>query len=87
MRNDGLELMPLEDIKQLGSAGRMSCSCGTFLHRQMCVHVMEDAMRKKIVKSIPATMSSRPVVPGAGASSGAKKKARRGGAYDWDAFM
>ena len=84
MNNSGLTLITLDALIALEGMGLMSCSCGMFLHYTMCVHVMEDALRKKIVKRIPDTMELRPIVPGAGAGPGAKKKARKGGAYDWN---
>ena len=44
----GLQMISLASLKALKHEGLMSCGCGTFLHYTMCVHLMEDAMRKPV---------------------------------------
>jgi len=52
MNNSGLGMMPLAAVLALGEAGLMSCSCPSFMHYTMCVHVMSDAKKKGIMGSV-----------------------------------
>merc|ERR1712194_122565 len=61
--NSGLTMMPLDNVKELGCRGMMQCTCGLFLHYTGCHHVVDDAMRKKIIVRIKATMSKRKIEP------------------------
>ena len=56
LASTGMNVMSLEDIQGLESAGLMSCSCKTWLHYAWCRHSAADAFRKGILKSFPRNM-------------------------------
>jgi hypothetical protein len=51
----------LDDMPRL--AGICSCSCGSYLHYQMCHHVLEDMWRKKVFHSFPKSINPVHIEP------------------------
>ena len=56
--NMGISNMNLQDLKNLGSEGLMSCNCEKWQHYMLCSHTFADAKQKGIV-SIPITKDDR----------------------------
>lgn len=51
----------LDDVPLL--TGICSCSCGSYLHYQMCHHVLEDMWRKKVFHAFPKSINPIRIEP------------------------
>lgn len=51
-----LGIISIEELKGMGNAGLMSCSCPFFLHYAWCKHSCADAFIKEILTKYPKNM-------------------------------
>ena len=82
LQSPKMDLMPLNEVMELGHVGLMACGCPSFLQRAWCKHSCADAIQKKIILSYPKTMRLDPTPLGKDQTKNGKSK--KGGARGFE---